>query len=224
MAVNARLLAHVLFLRAIWRQRDRWDAARIVSHRSHALARVRAETYARSAFYRRHHAGLLHAPLEALPPVTKSDLMEHFDEAVTVPGLQRTDLEAHLTPLAGGDGNPGGALAGTVVGYGHGRDHRHPRSVRVGPHRVGHGAGLLRQGHHLGGDPGGADQAIAHGRGQFPGAHSPVGGGGGLDAVPAGANPAPGRRQPPVRDRDRAQRLSTAPAGGLSLRAGTPGC
>ena len=107
MAVNARLLAHVLFLRAIWRQRDRWDAAWSASHRSHALARVRAGTYARSAFYRRHHADLLHAPLEALPPVTKSDLMEHFDEAVTVPGLQRTDLEAHLTALVGGDGEPG---------------------------------------------------------------------------------------------------------------------
>ena len=43
-----------------------------------------ASAYAGSEFYRRHHAGLYDAPLAQLPPVTKTDLMNNFDQPVTV--------------------------------------------------------------------------------------------------------------------------------------------
>lgn len=105
--MDLRLISRVLFLRAAWRGRDHWDAARIAAHQDHALGELRRATYAGSEFYRRHHAGLHDAPLDRLPPVTKADLMEHFDEAVTTPGLRLAELEDHLRSLTQSGGDPG---------------------------------------------------------------------------------------------------------------------
>ena len=71
------------------------------------MAQLRAHAYARSEFYRRHHAGLTRAPLEELPPVTKADLMAHWDEVVTAPGLSLAQVEAHLRFLAETGTDPG---------------------------------------------------------------------------------------------------------------------
>ncbi|MFF1881943.1 phenylacetate--CoA ligase family protein [Pseudarthrobacter sp. NPDC058196] len=105
--MDASLIARLLFLRAAWRQRDHWDAAHITAHQEHALQQLRRATYAGSEFYRHHHAGLHNAPLDQLPPVTKADLMEHFDEAVTRPDLRLADLEDHLRTLSQSGGDPG---------------------------------------------------------------------------------------------------------------------
>ncbi|WP_244292680.1 hypothetical protein [[Micrococcus luteus] ATCC 49442] len=35
--MDLRLISRVLFLRAAWRKRDHWDAARIAAHQAHAL-------------------------------------------------------------------------------------------------------------------------------------------------------------------------------------------
>lgn len=101
------LISRVLLLRAAWRRRDRWDAARIAIHQERALQELRRATYAGSEFYRRHHAGLHNAPLEQLPPVTKADLMNHFDEVITTPDLTMADLENHLRSLTQSGGDPG---------------------------------------------------------------------------------------------------------------------
>ncbi|MET4589383.1 phenylacetate--CoA ligase family protein [Arthrobacter sp. 754] len=105
--MDLRLVSRVLFLRAAWRRRDRWDAARIAQHQDQALQELRRAAYAGSEFYRRHHAGLYGAPLGQLPPVTKADLMDHFDEAVTAPDLRLADLEKHLHALVERGGDPG---------------------------------------------------------------------------------------------------------------------
>jgi phenylacetate-coenzyme A ligase PaaK-like adenylate-forming protein len=105
--MDLRLIARVLYLRSAWRRRDQWDAARIAKHQELALRELRRAAYAGSEFYRRHHAGLHDAPLSRLPSVTKADLMEHFDEAVTTPDLKLADLENHLRILAETDGDPG---------------------------------------------------------------------------------------------------------------------
>ncbi|TQJ38152.1 putative adenylate-forming enzyme [Arthrobacter sp. SLBN-112] len=105
--MDLRLVSHVLYLRAALRKRDRWDAARIAAHQDHALKELRRAAYAGSEFYRRQHAGLHDAPLDQLPPVTKADLMEHFDEAITTPDLTMAELEEHLRSLAGSGGDPG---------------------------------------------------------------------------------------------------------------------
>lgn len=105
--MDLRLASRVLFLRAALRRRDHWDAVRIAAHQERALQDLRRATYAGSEFYRRHHAGLHEAPFDQLPPVTKTDLMGHFDEAVTAPGLALADLEDHLRQLTAGGGDPG---------------------------------------------------------------------------------------------------------------------
>jgi phenylacetate-coenzyme A ligase PaaK-like adenylate-forming protein len=104
--VDAGVLARLLVLRVLWRRRDRWDAARIAAHQARALAELRRAAYAGSEFYRRHHAGLFDAPLSELPPVTKADLMDHFDQVVTVPGLRLADLEEHLRALVAASADP----------------------------------------------------------------------------------------------------------------------
>lgn len=100
--MDRRLVSRVLFLRAAWRPRDHWHAARIEEHRQNTLKDLRNVAYERSADYRRHHAGLFEAPLDQLPPVTKADLMENFDDAVTAPGLSLALLEDHMHSLTHG--------------------------------------------------------------------------------------------------------------------------
>lgn len=105
--MDVRLIARVLFLRAALRRRDRWGPARIAAHQEQALHRLRTAAYAGSEFYRRHHSGLRDAPLAQLPPVTKADLMGHFDEALTTRDLSLADLEQRLRTLAAEGGDPG---------------------------------------------------------------------------------------------------------------------
>ncbi|MEV4987811.1 phenylacetate--CoA ligase family protein [Pseudarthrobacter sp. LMD1-1-1.1] len=110
--MNVRLLSQVLSLRAAWRRRDGWDPARIAAHQEQALHRLRAATYAGSEFYRHRHAGLHDAPLQELPSVTKADLMEHFDEAITTPDLSLADLEDHVRGPTASCGDPGRPFRG----------------------------------------------------------------------------------------------------------------
>ena len=105
--MDVRIVSRVLFLRAAWRRRDHWDATKIAAHQDRALQELRRAACAGSEFYRRHHAGLQEAPFDQLPPVTKTDLMSHFDEAVTTPDLKLADVEQHLRALAAENGDPG---------------------------------------------------------------------------------------------------------------------
>lgn len=105
--MDVRLIARVLVLRAALKRRDRWSPVRIAAHQERALQRLRTAAYAGSEFYRRRHAGLYGAPLAQLPPVTKADLMGHFDEVLTTRDLSLADLEQRLRTLAAEDGDPG---------------------------------------------------------------------------------------------------------------------
>jgi phenylacetate-CoA ligase len=105
--MNASLLARVLLLRRSLNDRDRWNRSTITAHQEHALHQLRTAAYVGSRFYRRHHAGLERAPLGELAPVTKADLMEHFDDAVTEPGLKLAAIEQHLRHLVDTGADPG---------------------------------------------------------------------------------------------------------------------
>jgi len=105
--VNVGLLAQVVLNRARYRRRDHWSTAELAAHQARSLSELRAWAYAESSFYARHHAGLLDAPLSELPPVTKAELMENFDAAVTAPGLHLAEIEGHLRALTESGGDPG---------------------------------------------------------------------------------------------------------------------
>ena len=65
------------------RKRDRWTREQLQTFQEQALSRMRQYAYARSPFYQQFHAGLMDRPLQDLPVLTKSMLMEHFDDLVT---------------------------------------------------------------------------------------------------------------------------------------------
>ncbi|HET7474887.1 MAG TPA: phenylacetate--CoA ligase family protein [Dermatophilaceae bacterium] len=110
--MQTSMLLGLLLTRAAWRRRDRWTAGQIAGHQQAELQRLRSFAYRRSPFYRRHHAGLLTAPLSELPPVTKTDLMEHFGDVSTVKGVQLAAVERHLLELVENGGDPGAPWQG----------------------------------------------------------------------------------------------------------------
>jgi phenylacetate-CoA ligase len=90
---------------APWTTRNPWTGAgsgahaadpHLVEQRQRALL---DHAYAHSAFYRQHHgvtAGEVPRAWVELPPVTKSQLMQHFDDWVTDPSITRERVQAFL--------------------------------------------------------------------------------------------------------------------------------
>src|SRR5215207_6940457 len=100
-ARTLRLVLGVLARRRALRRRDSWSRARLLDHQATELARLRHYAYARSPFYRRFHAGKFDSPLSELPVLTKTQLMERFDELVTARNVRLEDVEENLTRLRG---------------------------------------------------------------------------------------------------------------------------
>jgi phenylacetate-CoA ligase len=95
--VVLRVLGH----RHRLRQRDHWTPQQLQAYQARALRQLRHNTYARSPFYRRFHAGRTDHPLHELPVLTKAMVIEHFDELVTDPAVRLAEVEAHLAALDG---------------------------------------------------------------------------------------------------------------------------
>ena len=58
---------------------------------------------ARSPFYRRFHKGLEHAPLGALPALTKAEVMSAFDDTVTDRAIRLADVKEFAARMQVGD-------------------------------------------------------------------------------------------------------------------------
>lgn len=82
------------------RARERWSRERILAFQAAELRRVRADAVARSPFYREHHRGLEGAPFTVLPPVSKLQMMERFDDVVTDRRIRKDDVWAHMRAAA----------------------------------------------------------------------------------------------------------------------------
>lgn len=93
------VVGRILWYRARLRRREGWGREQLREHQARELRKLRAHAYALSPFYRQFHRGLEDAPLEELPVLTKSTLMERFDTVVTEPTLRRSALEEHLRNL-----------------------------------------------------------------------------------------------------------------------------
>jgi phenylacetate-coenzyme A ligase PaaK-like adenylate-forming protein len=93
----------VLARRRQLRRRDSWSRKRLLDYQAGELGRLRRYAYARSPFYRRFHAGRLDGPLAELPVLTKTQLMEHFDELVTARDVRLGDVEEYLAGLRGNE-------------------------------------------------------------------------------------------------------------------------
>lgn len=90
------------------RARERWPRSDLEAYQGRELAKLRAFACRRSGFYRDFHTGLSGRPLQELPVLTKSLLMEHFDEVVTDRAVRRDLVEEHLRGLHGSERLLGG--------------------------------------------------------------------------------------------------------------------
>ncbi|PJI52054.1 hypothetical protein CTI14_49050, partial [Methylobacterium radiotolerans] len=77
------LLAQVLQRRRALQAHDRWSREQLSRHQAQAQHRLRTFAAQHSPFYLKFHRGLDHRPWHELPVLTKSALMEHFDDLVT---------------------------------------------------------------------------------------------------------------------------------------------
>ncbi len=98
--VNAALIGSILWLRRELRTREHWSQGRLRTHQREGLADLRAYAYRRSPFYRRFHRGLFERPLAELPVLTKTVLMENFDEVVADRAVRLKNVIDYL-PLLG---------------------------------------------------------------------------------------------------------------------------
>ncbi len=84
-----------------WAAHFGWSIEQLTAERQTRLRALVAHAKQHSSFYARRLAGLdpasmTEADLGSIPPLSKAELMEHWDEIVTVPGLTLERCEAHL--------------------------------------------------------------------------------------------------------------------------------
>jgi putative adenylate-forming enzyme len=78
---------------------DTWNRQQLEAFQSSKLAKLREFAYAHAPFYREFHHGLTGRPLKELPVLTKTVMMEHFDEIVTDPKIRLAEVQAHMSAL-----------------------------------------------------------------------------------------------------------------------------
>ena len=78
------------------RKHERWTRSQLEGYQARQLLRLREFAYTRSPFYRRFHKRLLDRPLNELPVLTKTTVMENFDELVTDRDIHLKDVRAHM--------------------------------------------------------------------------------------------------------------------------------
>ncbi|HEX5147876.1 MAG TPA: hypothetical protein VFW02_02260 [Candidatus Limnocylindrales bacterium] len=93
---QALTLGQALWALSRLSRHDRWSREQLLAFQARRLAELRSFAVAHSPYYREAHRGLEDAPLEALPSLSKTTLMERFDDLVTDRAVHLTDVEAYL--------------------------------------------------------------------------------------------------------------------------------
>lgn len=76
--------------------RNQWSRPKLIEYQARQLEALRRHAYAHSPFYRHFHEGLIERPLEELPVLTKTMVMEHFEDLVTDRRIRLRGVEEHL--------------------------------------------------------------------------------------------------------------------------------
>jgi putative adenylate-forming enzyme len=82
-------------------QHDHWTRQQLEDYQARALQACREYAYAHSPFYQRFHRGRTDRPLHELPVLTKTMLMEHFDELVTDRDIRLEDVRKYIADPGG---------------------------------------------------------------------------------------------------------------------------
>jgi len=102
--IDIALAGRLLLLDHATRRRERWAHERIVDYQAARLRQLRRYALNHSPFYQAFHRRSEGRPLSDLPVLTKSTLMEAYDELVTDRAIRLSDVRAFV------DGNPAGKL------------------------------------------------------------------------------------------------------------------
>lgn len=98
--MNIQIMLKLLHQLEQLRRRERWTRPQLEAYQTEALRRLRAHAYEHSPFYRQFHQGLAERPLHELPVLTKTTMMEHFDELVTDRSISLRDVRAYMQSAA----------------------------------------------------------------------------------------------------------------------------
>jgi len=93
-AVNIQIMLKLLHTLEQLRNHESWTRPQLEAYQAKALQELRHYAYERSPFYQKFHKGLTNLPLQKLPVLTKTMMMEHFDELVTDQSLHLEDIRA----------------------------------------------------------------------------------------------------------------------------------
>jgi len=96
MASNLAMQFQVLWKRRGLERSCRWTGEQLRSHQQTQLAQTLRFAREKSPFYARFHRGMEDKPLEDFPILTKSILMENFNDLVTDRSVRLADVEDYL--------------------------------------------------------------------------------------------------------------------------------
>lgn len=94
--MDTRMILSVFHELEQMRKRERWTRQRLETYQTESLHRLREYAYAHSPFYQRFHDGLFDHSLHELPVLTKTTVMENFDELVTDQSIRLEKIRAHI--------------------------------------------------------------------------------------------------------------------------------
>ncbi len=97
--MNIFQLIKLLLLRREVHKRNKWTRRELEEHQNKALNELRQYAYENSPFYKEFHKGLMNNPLNELPILTKTLLMENWDIIVTDRHVKLDDVKTFLDGL-----------------------------------------------------------------------------------------------------------------------------
>jgi phenylacetate-CoA ligase len=95
-ASNLTTQIQVLWKRRALERSSGWTVEQLRTHQRTRLAETLRFASEKSPFYARFHRGMENRPLEDFPILTKSILMENFDELITDRAVRLADVDAYL--------------------------------------------------------------------------------------------------------------------------------
>jgi phenylacetate-CoA ligase len=120
--MNLKIMLQLLKTVRQLRTHEDWTRQQLDEYQSKSLLDLRRYAYQHSPFYQKFHKGLMELPLWELPVLTKSMMMENFDELVTDRSLHLGEIRAfaehaavgrrfkdryYVTATSGSSGQPG---------------------------------------------------------------------------------------------------------------------
>ena len=100
--MNISLMLNLLHALKQLRSHETWTRQQLEAYQVKALRGLRQYAYEKSPFYQRFHKGLTDRPLRELPVLTKSLMMENFDELVTDRTIRLEEVRASAAQAEAG--------------------------------------------------------------------------------------------------------------------------